>query len=272
MNKEKLFKSVIIAAALMIMFAISAVAGMKYTSRPDFCANCHLMKPAVEAWAVTSHKEITCLACHSNPGLTGYVKQKMKGLGELYIYLSGAYDSKFEVKINPNVCIGCHGKNSKLDKAKDVTAADGPRATAYPHNVYIENKISCVDCHKNFVHTKKTADNGKFQSCMTCHVNIKGVKTKDVTATKGPGALKYPHQELVKSGIPCTDCHKNFVHGKKEIAGSETEKCMACHSNSKTAKIKDITLTTGPGAPAFPHQGLLEAKTSCAGCHNSVHK
>jgi len=273
MNKEKALKIVIIGLGLVIFGVVGAVAGMKYSSRPDFCTNCHLMKPAVAAWASTPHKGVTCLDCHADPGTVGYVKQKMRGLQELYIYLSGGYDGKFEVKFNTVNCINCHSKTSKFETAKDVTSIEGPRAPAFPHLQFVERNTSCVDCHKNFVHTRKSPEGpqSKTEVCLACHVNVKVDKMKDITLAEGPKAPKYPHGELVKAKVSCVDCHKDLVHGKKAESGDKNKICLTCHSNSKVDSIKDVRTTGGSRAAAFPHQDLLKANMSCQGCHSDVH-
>ncbi|MDA8235181.1 MAG: NapC/NirT family cytochrome c [Clostridia bacterium] len=218
MNKEKGLKLLIIITGVLLFGLVGTAAGMKYSSQPDFCTKCHIMEPAVEVWATNPHKSVTCLDCHADPGTVGYVKQKIRGLGELYEYLNGNYDGKFTARINEVNCINCHSKDSKIEKAKDITATEGPKAPGFPHMAIVEANLSCLECHKNFVHGKGQKDNEKEKVCLVCHSKDSKIeKAKDITATEGPRAVPFPsHQDLLKSNMPCAGCHKDVQHGKKK--------------------------------------------------------
>lgn len=152
MKIEKWLKVTIITLGLLIFLFLSALAGMKYTSRPDFCAYCHIMKPAVKTWSALPHKEVNCLECHADPGPIGYIKRKMGGIGEVYKYMSGNYDGVFETKLNMANCIKCHSSESKFAKAKDITATGVPRAAEFPHQDILKETPSCLECHNDAGH------------------------------------------------------------------------------------------------------------------------
>ena len=216
MKRENGLKLVIIIAGVLLFGVVGATAGMNYTSQPDFCTKCHIMEPAVKEWATNSHKSITCLDCHADPGTVGYVKQKIRGLGELYEYLAGNYDGKFTSNMNQINCINCHGKDSKVEKAKDVTTYEGPKAPGFPHQDIIKANISCLECHKKLVHGEGLNVKEKEQVCLVCHGNDSKIeKAKDVTATEGDRAIAFPsHPELLKANKACVDCHTDVQHGK----------------------------------------------------------
>lgn len=155
MNPEKSLQITFITLGLFIFLAAGGLAGMKYTSRPDFCLNCHIMKPAVASWSVTSHKAVSCLECHIDPGWTGYFKRKIGGIGEVYRYVTGNYDDIFNPKINNANCLNCHSGKSKLVKAKDITASEGPKAAEFSHQNFLKENRSCLECHNDTGHGEK---------------------------------------------------------------------------------------------------------------------
>ncbi|MCK4419745.1 NapC/NirT family cytochrome c, partial [Candidatus Aerophobetes bacterium] len=79
-------KALIVAGILVAILVVSLV-GFEVTSLPIFCSSCHNMKPYYESWKVSSHNEVNCIKCHSDPGLVPYLKTKANGLVEVGIYL-----------------------------------------------------------------------------------------------------------------------------------------------------------------------------------------
>src|SRR5687767_9448960 len=76
---------VIVAGAL----ALGAVA-IPLTNHPAFCASCHTIKPSYDSWVKSSHKNVTCVACHVRPGIEGWLQDKAwAGTKDVAIYLFG---------------------------------------------------------------------------------------------------------------------------------------------------------------------------------------
>jgi cytochrome c nitrite reductase small subunit len=153
-NKARLLKLTILISGAGLVILILSVLGMKVTSKPAFCANCHEIKPAVVAWSVNPHKGVECLECHADPGFSGYVKRKVGGLGEVYKHLTNSYDPDIKAKVNTASCIVCHSgeKASKYPKAKNITLSSGDSAPSMPHEDMLKNKTSCLDCHRDRAH------------------------------------------------------------------------------------------------------------------------
>ena len=51
---------------------------MEVTTKPQFCRSCHIMEPYVDSWADSSHKNVTCVDCHYEPGLLETFEGKFK--------------------------------------------------------------------------------------------------------------------------------------------------------------------------------------------------
>ena len=141
----RLIKWLIIIIGITSIFLTLVFSAMEVTSSPKFCTTCHQNRAAVTTWSKAPHKDVTCLKCHADPGNIGYVKRKIGGLREVYMQLSGSYDpNHLHAEINLSTCIGCHTKpNEKYPKATMISSS---------HKSILENKISCLGCHKTVGH------------------------------------------------------------------------------------------------------------------------
>ena len=60
------------------------------TNHPKFCASCHTITPSYESWITSSHKDVTCVACHVRPSVEGWIQDKaINGTKDAAIYLFG---------------------------------------------------------------------------------------------------------------------------------------------------------------------------------------
>lgn len=71
--------------------ALGLVNAAVWTESAGFCALCHVMAPEVRTHAVSPHAAVECGACHTGPGLIGFLKGKLGNVREALAYLSGAY-------------------------------------------------------------------------------------------------------------------------------------------------------------------------------------
>ncbi len=119
------------------------------------------------------------------------------------------------------------------------------------------------------------------QFCATCH-------------EIAPQAASYENSPHANAGVECLDCHakpgtlgyiKRKVASYKEVYEQVTnqvpakiewtphlDSCLDCHSgkNSKFPNARNITLTSGPNAPAINHKPMLDASINCLGCHQKI--
>lgn len=134
---------------------------MHYTSQPNFCASCHEISPQVATWQVSTHNSVTCLDCHSNPGTVGYVSRKLQAVKELYVHFTNQIPANIEPKVNTETCILCHtGKNSSFPQAKNIALTSGSLAPSSSHTFILENKVSCLNCHRYIVHPPSQQTSG----------------------------------------------------------------------------------------------------------------
>ena len=148
---------------LLVIIAAGAflTTGMiKYTSRSEFCINCHEMTPTYQTWQSSSHKNVECIKCHSDPGTAGLVRTKTNALKEVYLHVTGNYETPITISTDnaafTNRCLGCH---------------QGIKGKGEPHNnKHFEADIACTDCHQGMVHNEKTnRETPTREICIRCH-------------------------------------------------------------------------------------------------------
>ena len=148
-NSRRKLLIIISGSAVLLLFLI--VIAMELTSRPSFCASCHEIKPLVTAWAVNPHKDVQCLDCHADPGLTGYVTRKIGGLRELYLHQTQS-NPVLKASINVENCIQCHTGKRNYPNAKNISLSSGALAPKVSHEGVLKAQTSCLACHRTVAH------------------------------------------------------------------------------------------------------------------------
>ena len=83
-------KIVLIAIALAVLGVVAGAVAIPLTNAPTFCATCHTIKPSYDSWVKSSHKDVTCVACHVRPTMEGFIQDKViKGTHDVWVTLIG---------------------------------------------------------------------------------------------------------------------------------------------------------------------------------------
>ena len=140
-----------------------------WTSQPSFCGRCHPMKPFVQAWEESSHKDVTCENCHTTPGLFGFVGGKVAGLQVVASYVSGDYeDWSFNAAVPNASCLQCH--ESILEKSIHTR---GKVDALVSHSNIVQGGAKCIGCHSTVAHGSSvpigSQTHATMASCMKCH-------------------------------------------------------------------------------------------------------
>ncbi len=257
---------VFLAIAIPVFLGVVVVVGIEITSSPQFCSSCHNMKPYYESWKVSSHNEVNCIKCHSDPGLVPYLKTKANGLVEVAVYLSGNLPTNYQTEVSDESCLreGCHSQE-KLKEGK----VDFKKGISFEHETHFETvkddfRLRCTSCHSQIVQDEHISI--ASSTCFSCH--FKGVEPNEGTAecTLCHSALtemteaKFNHEPIVKMGMDCLNCHQEPVKGEGEV---DQEKCLFCHSEpSRFERIEETT---------FLHlKHTSENKVECFQCHRQI--
>ena len=89
-----------------------------YSESSSFCSKCHQMGPEMRAYQASAHSELPCADCHVNPGVTGWVKAKVKGTQQLIEVLTGNFPQPIpppdhsELPPVSATCLKCHSLDS----------------------------------------------------------------------------------------------------------------------------------------------------------------
>jgi nitrate/TMAO reductase-like tetraheme cytochrome c subunit len=138
---------------VMVAF-LSFAHGLEASATVSACGSCHPMTSFVDdlrnvksdTLAATHFKnryirENQCYTCHSDYGLDGTIKAKLEGLGHVWRYATGRYETPIKVaQPFPNTrCLECHAESQKF------LNADGHPKEAM--SGLMDGTVSCIDCH-----------------------------------------------------------------------------------------------------------------------------
>ena len=237
---------------MVIAIAILSVgAFMKFHETPGFCGDyCHIMDPIQEAYwnpgnntfmAVHLDNDITCLDCHTGPGIMGQVDTFIGAPKEVYSLVFGGYNMyDLHGHVPAENCLkGCHE-----DMDWVIQAAGTDMWHPYTENgtdfTELEEFETCVDCHD----ARWNGIGSTAESCGVCHdLSVEELETHGKQTCGGEGC--HEHTELIG--------HRVAV-----------DNCMLCHENQHP---EDSSLPYN----IETHHGTFEADSSfCYPCHSDV--
>jgi hypothetical protein len=265
------------------------------TGTPTFCNSCHIMNRYYDSWETSTHSEVNCLACHLQPGLTGYVKGKINGLAQAVDCMVGRIGTKANATVVDASCMRpeCH-TIEELESAK--IDFGGIRFTHTRHVAKAVDgiEISCGTCHSHYEGAEHFSVNKEV--CFTCHFLKAGedgqklVQTTCLDCHEVPnkvikrGLMTVNHAEFVSYKASCEDsCHKRQIEKTSRVP--ETM-CLNCHSFTKDKKATSVELhemhTAGEKVECFAcHENVQHGPTEtdsiasamidCRNCHGDTH-
>ncbi|MDH4301708.1 MAG: NapC/NirT family cytochrome c [Nitrospira sp.] len=201
------------------------------TDQPKFCAGCHTIAPAYESWTKSSHKEVSCVACHVRPGFEGWLHDKvLAGAKDTAIYLFGTPTDSHNLKasVDSEVCLSCH---RHILRVSEIASRDLPSPV---------KEVGLIMNHRRHMQAFKTR--GQGEGCTTCHSGvvhdapIKGypvvIPRGHLSADSKPWYPIYPEGSYLRERAlrDCFSCHD----GKSQHDGHILDqKCETCHLPDK---------------------------------------
>ncbi|MEP6959528.1 MAG: NapC/NirT family cytochrome c [Nitrospirota bacterium] len=223
-------KATIVLVLVVGAIALGAVA-IPITNHPKFCASCHTITPSYESWVKSSHREVTCVACHVRPGIEGWLHDKAwAGSKDLAVYLFGTPTDphNLQAKVASPVCLSCH---QNILRMSEVAPRDLPPPV---------NEVGLVMSHRR--HIEAFAKRGQGEGCTTCHsavVHEQPIKGYPIVIPRGhlsadsqPWYPDHPDGSYLRTRAlsDCFRCHD----GKTEHEGKVvSRKCEICHIPEK---------------------------------------
>ena len=212
----------LVAVVLMIMAAFAVYS----VSNSRFYNNYSSLKAKYKTWSKSSHKDVACIECHTEPGGLSF---KARSFGEFYkkVLVGAKYTSLLE-KPSKEACIKCHERPVAMLRV----------LSKIPHRAHPDLngiKKNCASCHKWLAHDEayqakhKKIPMNKVCLNYACHA---GNQAKDECsschhkATTVAAEWKTVHKKMVdeRGGNGCfDDCHKSEFCRNCHTTGAEVE-------------------------------------------------
>lgn len=231
------------------------------------CLKCHEQKISGHKFFKSSHKDITCQACHISTS-DHFIKSKcavpLKGVNCTSCHAAIVKEHQQSVhnsKRFPVACSNCHSdiheiKNANKNKETialkclECHSNQNDYLQSEHHKAILKGKTdaaTCTDCHG--MHAIKKVDNEfkgrefNTKSCLQCHANKDLMIKNQVTMIAAETYFNSFHGKNVKLGYPekvagCADCHTSHRVLKANNPNSSIHKsnlvktCSQCHTNA----------------------------------------
>ena len=158
---------VLVCVGIFLSFPLFSISyyTMVRTSTPEFCASCHEIQPAYNAWKTSTHVNnaqgfvADCMDCHlpaPHDTFNFFYAKTIHGIKDVFVhFLGGEYDREKNRQIayasfKNEQCQKCHRNLLYIPNKRGAMLAH--RDVVYARPGYEKR---CVDCHKNLVHVQR---------------------------------------------------------------------------------------------------------------------
>ncbi len=287
-------KTLIATELVSILILVFLTCSLIYTSQPKFCRLCHQTNKEYQEWQTSVHKDIGCLACHQEPGISGFLIEKMARLDDCISTVKNRffkipYTVPIRAKVSSDSCRRCHSVERKNLVSHTIKVS---------HKEISEAGYKCTDCHNTVAHSKAVPQpkypgmdkcvlchNNKTASaqCRLCHVPDVGKRPRQV--------MDYPKTHL-EPPFNCKGCHDmqecNECHGLEMPHSPDWERthprqgfvnksvcwrchdirfCSECHKGFPPPHPEDFPQTHGPASQQPGTCSCHRRETFCSLCH-----
>ncbi|MDR6121603.1 nitrate/TMAO reductase-like tetraheme cytochrome c subunit [Bacillus sp. SLBN-46] len=284
--RYKLLKIATLTVLFLALFSSIGFFGLEATSSSEFCSSCHEMKPEYYTWKASTHSEVDCTSCHTDPVFKELAKDKAKGVIEALKKQSSSTSAapiRMPNEIPDSACESCHNVFTR-----EVTPSGD---IIIPHDKHKNKGVECVQCHSGVVHGKVadrkmtySTDLDKWDSkvgkaamadfkfirpdmdtCMECHKARK--ITTECTACHTTGMIPKSHKK---------EEFKLNTHGAQ--AGKDLEKCNECHKGMSEVEIQGFDElppvikflhNIKDSKPKITQYEYAKQNTFCKACHST---
>ncbi|MCZ7381467.1 MAG: NapC/NirT family cytochrome c [Candidatus Methanoperedens sp.] len=239
-------------AILAIVIIVGGVGVQLVTTQPVFCNSCHEMNFYYNTWQNSTHgPKAVCLNCHSEPGLNGFIGEKVRGAEQVVAHFSGNFTVPIQIvrRVKNDQCLACHPETRNLTD-KTIEAK---------HALHMDKSVLCADCHSRLVHNQSGQPRViTLAQCDLCHKAHTNFKLVGVHATLSCEKC-HPGDKYNGTSPNCESCHKVPANHIPGITGN----CDKCHT---TAGWKPATFDHSKFPLTGKHQSL-----TCDQCHHGVY-
>jgi hypothetical protein len=204
-RRRLLFVVVLVATAVV---AVALALPVVSVLQPDYYRRYPALGARMDHWAVSTHSRFSCIECHVEPGIGGFLSFAAKAVPAFYSQLAhGPTDTNLLKAPGRAACQQCHTRYRSVSAGGDLLI---------PHRAHVEVlKIDCVVCHKDLVHSlnRRGYNRPEMESCLTCHDGDKATEKCEKCHTRKQTPPTHAQTDWLE------------VHGK--VAESKT--CAVCH-------------------------------------------
>mgnify|MGYP005845210879 CR=1 FL=1 len=282
--KDSVFRKNIasLLIALVAVLAVMTASALTVTSTPIFCGLCHEMTNDHSAWAKSSHKNVTCIACHIPPNIVGFAEHKLAALTkELPSHIDGSYEKP--VNKESEVAKELPSENCDLCHKMENRAVNPSPGVMISHKAHIAKGINCTTCHNRVAHPNMEGYENfmEMRGCFRCHGLAADSKAPGKCSTCHPPNFELkPDNHKAASWLGFTQTAR-AEHG--QLAKQDRKYCRMCHLESfctschglkmphpadNWVKGKKEHTILGKSNPAICMKCHLGGENFCAACHH----
>jgi cytochrome c nitrite reductase small subunit len=227
----KIPKIAVILITLAVLGVVAGAVAVPLTNDPRFCASCHTIRPSYETWMTSTHKDVTCVACHVRPTFEGFVQDKVvKGTHDVWVTLFGTPKKPEDLKatVHSEICLSCHQNMLRISElaTRDLPGPLKKAGLIMEHRKHMEafkkrqKGEGCTACHATVVHSTPY----KGYPIVVPRGHIKMDELPEAEARALEASMVKAHR-----GSDCFRCHD----GKQEYEGKIlSRKCETCHTEA----------------------------------------
>jgi len=239
-----------LAIVVVVLLALPVISMLQ----PGYYKRYPSLGQRMDHWAVSTHSRISCIECHVEPGVQGFVTFAAGSVPAFYSQLlQGPDDTNLLKAPGRAACQKCHTRYRRVTRSGDLLI---------PHRAHVEVlEMDCVECHKDLVHSlnRRGFNRPEMEACLAqCHDGdkasdecVKCHTRKQTPSTHEQTDWLEVHGEQAESEdcgechdwTPdyCADCHKkrpashagNWKTDHAEHAKVRGEGCLVCHGGQK---------------------------------------
>lgn len=275
-------------AGLLVLLCIGFLTlygGVQLNNSPQRCLACHSMKPEYFTWKASTHGKanVSCVSCHSPPGIAGFIRAKAKGFKEIYYTATNSYVAPVRMleSLEDPSCERCHNMN----KRGAVSSGD----IISRHDVHKKRNVHCAKCHGGIAHGKISDRKVTYRSDYQRWDHILGESLmSEVKFTQPDMDMCIKCHQLRKAPLTCKTCHKSSkvpdnhkkgdfkykTHGRQ--AAKDLRYCDSCHNYMSEEQVNNLKEPEKfiqyleqrkPQQPPVSAATYSKSNTHCKTCH-----
>ena len=199
------FLLLVVLAGLVGVGVLTATNGYYGPDDGERCARCHEIRPMVDSWAASTHRDVTCAECHGS-SLTGDIDTHLEYLSRWLVHRRGQSPEQIRVKHTDVAalvgrCATCHAEQHADWKS-------GPHGVTYS---------------RLFLDKAHNTNQKLMDDCLRCHgMHYDGGIRKLVAPLDREGPWQLIDAVMYdEPATPCLACHSVHRSGEPSASGRE---------------------------------------------------